>query len=551
VRQRGAIPGAAPSRGVALAGRVVAAAALVLAAGCSQTNRMVGFQGPGRGGSVPTADVTGPTAVARARAAIASGDFLAADMTLTEALAPPDSGKDDDKDKDEGGPTIRQNASTAELLVVRAELRIRQGRFPEAESDALTAMAMVPATPTAAEAATEEKKNPLTQRSIHIRLAQLYEDAGRDDDAEQHLAAARELCQADAALVEERQCDREREALVRIRVARGHYAEAEPLVLAEIAEVQAHYGADDIRLAVAMCNAAHFYARQGKYALSGPLYSRSFDLWRSSREEAFAEQQRAVAAGQPSPFDADFLRPRAGHLPFAAPCGLEDQPDLLYKIGKPSVAADAVRYQQQLWADDTEAGAAAIAALDADLARSADPLDVASARHAVAFVAERKGDAARAEQELRAVSEAYAAAWPSLATSERRYRAEDYLTALESLIEVLRSSRRFAEATALGDKAEEVASASVDAYDSLRLDTLLSEARTAREMRDPDKAEAAAGRYLDAIVSARGDRSADYAWALRTISYAYLLKDELDASQRMEMQAKAIWAKQDTVAPEF
>jgi hypothetical protein len=220
-------------------------------------------------------------------------------------------------------------------------------------------------------------------------------------------------------------------------------------------------------------------------------------------------------------------------------------------MGKPSVAADAVRYQQQLWADDTEAGAAAIAALDADIARGADPLDVASARHAVAFVAERKGDAARAEQELRAVAEAYAAAWPSLATSERRYRAEDYLTALESLIEVLRSSRRFAEATALGVRAEEVASTSVDAYDSLRLDTLLSEARTAREMRDPDKAEAAAGRYLDAIVTARGDRSADYAWALRTISYAYLLKDELDASQRMEMQAKAIWAKQDTFAPEF
>jgi hypothetical protein len=76
-------------------------------------------------------------------------------------------------------------------------------------------------------------------------------------------------------------------------------------------------------------------------------------------------------------------------------------------------------------------------------------------------------------------------------------------------------------------------------------------AKTYREMRDAGKAEAAAGRYLDAVVGARGDRSADYAWALRTISYAYLLGDELDASQRMEMQARAIWAKQAIVAPAF
>ena len=157
----------------------------------------------------------------------------------------------------------------------------------------------------------------------------------------------------------------------------------------------------------------------------------------------------------------------------------------------------------------------------------------------------------RAEQELRLVTEAYTAAWPNLPISQKRYIAGDYLEALESLIEILRGSQRFPEAIELGERAIQVADAAANAYDSLRLDTLLSQAITFREMRDAERAEAAAGRYLDAVVKARGDRSADYAWALRTISFAYLLREEVDASQRMEMQAKAIWAKQGAVAPEF
>ncbi|MFN2426245.1 MAG: hypothetical protein ABR587_07340 [Candidatus Binatia bacterium] len=498
-----------------------------------------------------------------ARNALAAGNLEAADAVLVPALAPVPSRRSGGSDS---GPAVRGSSSTADLLVLRAELRIRQGRYPEAESDALTAMALVPSTTSqipdqTAEApygpedgrdATADSPAPppramLTQRAIRIRMAQLYEDAGRDDAAEHHLEAARELCADDPAL----DCEFERAALVRIRLARGRYTEAEPLVLAGIADVQSRYGAYDIRLSIALCETARFYARQGKYALSGPLYARSFDLWKTARDEGVAEHNRALAAGQPSPFDLEFLTPRAGHAPFAAPCGLEDQSLLLYKLGKAGVAADALRYEQRLWAEDTAAGVSAVKNLDAILARGADPLDIAAARNAVAFVARKKGDNDRAEQELRPVVEAYGAAWPTMAVSDRRFHVKDYLGALENLIEILRSSRRFPEALALGERAQAVAAVDVDEYDSLRLDTLLSLAKTFREMRDATGALTSATRYLDAVVAARGDTSADYAWALRTISFAYLLRDELDASQRMEMQAKAIWARQNVVAPEF
>jgi hypothetical protein len=268
-------------------------------------------------------------------------------------------------------------------------------------------------------------------------------------------------------------------------------------------------------------------------------------------EEAATLQRRAIEAGQPSPFEAEFLRPRAGHMPFAAPCGLEDQSLILYKLGKAGIAADALRYEQQLWAADTQTGVDVVAYLDSLLHKNSDPLAIASARHAVAFAAQRKGDLARAEQELRLVTEAYAEAWPRLAIADRRYYVEDYLASLEELIEILRVSKRFAEALALGEQASRIAAEVVHENDSVRLDTLLSLAKTFREMRDADRAETSATTYLDAVVRARGDTSSDYAWALRTISYAYLLREELDASGRMEMQAKAIWAKQSIVAPEF
>lgn len=514
-------------------------------------------------------EASGPSPVDLGREALAAGNLEAAEAVLTPALTPKPS--DLEGAEAPAGPTILGTPLTAELLVLRAELRIRQGRYPEAESDALTAMALVPATPSAEPppspipygprdgrpGAEEDEPAPapprpsLTQRGIHLRLAQLYEDAGQDEQAERHLAASAELCRQDAALVEQRACELERRALVRIRIARGHYAEAEPLVLAEIQEVQALYGPDDLRLSFALCEAARFYARQGKYALSGPLFARSFILWKQVHEEARAEHERALAAGEPSPFSAEFLRPRPGHAPLAAPCGLEDQPLLLYKLGKAGVAADALRYEQKLWAADEQAGQQAVALVDELVARGADALDVASARHAVAFIARRKGDLVRAEQELRLVVDAYAAVWPTLSISDRRYHAQDCLAAIESLIELLRSSQRHNEAAALGERARDLAIAVVDPYDSVYLDTYLSLAKTFREMRDPARAEDAAGLYLDAVLRARGDESADYAWALRTISYAYLLRDELDASQRMEMQAKAIWAKQDVVAPEF
>lgn len=539
----------------------VAAGALACAAvaGC-------GGMGALRGASVEQPE--GPSPVQIARDALAAGNLVAAEAVLMPALTPKTTGGDGAPTT---GPVVLGTPMTADLLVLRAELRIRQGRFPEAESDALTAMALVPATPSAApppspipygprdgrpeseggEGAPEPQRTSLTQRGIHLRLAQIYEDLGQDDQAERHLESAGDLCGADAALVEQRACDLERRALVRIRMARGHYAEAEPLVLAEIQEVQALYGPDDLRLSFALCDAARFYARQGSYALSGPLFARSFSLWKQVHEDARAEHERALAAGQPSPFSPEFLRPRAGHTPFAAPCGLEDQPLLLYKLGKAGVAADALRYEQRLWAADEQAGVGAVTLVDELVASGADALDVASARHAVAFIARRKGDLVRAEQELRQVLDAYAAAWPSLSLSDRRFHAAEYLAALESMIELLRSSQRYNEALTLGERARDVAVAVVDPYDSVRLDTYLSLAKTFREMRDAARAEDAAGYYLDAVLRARGDESADYAWALRTISYAYLLGGELDASQRMEMQAKAIWAKQSIVAPEF
>ncbi len=545
------------NRAAGLAAGVLACA---VAAGCAVI-------GGSRGPSVE--ELRGPSAVELARQALAAGNLEAAEAALTPALTPKSS---DRKAADApSGPVVLGTPQTADLLVLRAELRIRQGRYPEAESDALTALALVPATPSAApppaptpygprddrpEAEQDETESgpprpSLTQRAIHLRLAQLYEDHGQDDQAEVHLEASAALCGEDAGLVEQRACDLERRALIRIRLARGRYAEAEPLVLSEIQEVQSLFGPDDLRLSFALCDAARFYARQGKYGLSGPLFTRSFILWKQVHEEARAEQERAIAAAEPGPFSAEFLRPRAGHAPFTAPCGLEDQPLLLYKLGKAGVAAEALRYEQQLWAAEQQAGVQAVALVDELAARGADALEVASARHAVAFIAQRKGDLVRAEQELRLVLDAYTAAWPTLSISDRRYHVQDCLAAIESLVELLRSSKRYNEAVTLGERARDLAAAVVDPYDSVRLDTYLSLTKTFREMRDPARAEDAAGFYLDAVLKARGDETADYAWALRTISYAYLLSGELDASQRMEMQAKAIWAKQNIVAPEF
>ncbi len=487
------------------------------------------------------------------RSALDAGDLPTADQTLTSALS--------DAPPVEPGKAYPERAS---LLLLKAELRLLQGLLAEAEAEAAAALALVPAStwpaepsPPAAEGAEAPQPPPAllrkepTQRSIHLRLSRLLEDAGRDDEAELHLGAARELCLANVALVEAGDCETERSALVRIRLARGHYAEAEPLVLAQISEVQARFGVYDLRLADAFCDVARFYCRQGKYALCSPLYARSFDLWKMAREEAFLEHARAVAAATPSPFGAEFLRPRAGHAPFAAPCGLDDQPALLYKLGKPETAAEAIAFERKLWAGDTEAGEAATAYANALMARGAAPLELASARHAVAYILLKKGELARAEEELRQVLAVYDAAWPTLAVSRRREWVRDYLTAIESLVELLRASRRFPEAIELGERAVAVAERDVDAYDSLRLDTLLSVATTFREMRDPLRTEEAAGRYLEAVVAARGDTAPDYAWALRTISFAYLLRDEIDASQRMEMQAKAIWAREAIVAPGF
>ena len=525
---------------------VALATAAVLSA-CSTTGVQPGADAP-------------PSQIELARTSIGAGNLSAAETLLTEALRPR-SGKARSIGDRASAEGVAQSAGTAELLLLRAEVRIRQGRHPEAESDALTAMALVPPTPVAeppappvstnADAAPPPRRAQVTQRSIHLRIAQLYEDVGHDSFAEHHILAARDLCKADPALVERHECERERKALVRIRIARGKWNDAEPLVLEGIADVQSRYGAEDIRLSVALCEAAKFYARQGSYALSGPLFARSFSLWKASHDEALGEHQRALAQNQPSPFDAEFVRPRAGYVIFAAPCGLDDQPALLYKLGMAGPAADAARYEQQLWAADATVGEMVVRNFDAVIARGAPPLDVAAARNAVAFVARKKGDVGRAEQELRLATDAYAAAWPGLPLSEKRFVAEDYLKALESLIEILRASQRFPEALTLSQRAIDVAGETTDSYDSVRLDTLLSQAITYREQRDVEKAEAAAGRYLDAVVKARGDRSADYAWALRTISFAYLLGEALDASSRMEMQAKAIWAKQGAVAPEF
>lgn len=529
-------------------------AAVMTFGGCSIVNRLGGGAGA----------TEGPDAASVARSALAAGDLEAADSAIQSALA-----LEATRTKSTKTGTQADEAATAALHVLRMELRVRQGRYPEAESDALTAMALVPATLSpAARAATappaadggrpQDSAKPaapphaaLDQRGIHLRLANLYEDDGHDDWAEHHLIAGHKLCVSDPDLTERRDCELERDALIRIRMARGEYIRAEPLVLGEIADVQSRYGADDLLLSLALCHASEFYARQGKYWLSSPLYARSLQIWQGSHEDAAAEYKRARAAGERTPFDGSTLVPRAGNAPFSIPCGLQDQPAIFYKLGMAGVAADAIRYEQQLWAGETEAGAAAVAYVDALTARGADPLDIASARHAVAFAAQRKGDLNRAELELRKVVETYAAAWPTLPVSERRYRSADYLRSLESLIELLRSSRRFAEATDFGTGAMQVADSAVNAYDSLRLDTLLSEAKTFREMRDAERAEAAAARYLEAIVQARGDTSADYAWALRTLSFAYLLREEIDASQRMEMQAQAIWAKHSVAAPAF
>lgn len=486
------------------------------------------------------------TPAEKARRALDAGDLAAASSELEGALAAPaaTSGGPPAAAADAGAPyadaagpaIVAIDAERARLLALRAELQVRSARYAEASRDAelaSTALALRDA------------------RALHLRLARLFEDARRDDEAELHLERARDLCAGDDELVAEGACDEEREALVRIRMARGRYAEAEPLVLAEIADVQARYGSYDLRLARAFCRVASFYCRQGKYVLCAPLFARSFDLWKTLRDDAYAEMQRALSAGEANPFDEEFLRPRAGNAPFAAPCGLEEQPAILYKIGKPEAAAEAAAFENRLWKSDGEAAQRAVNYLALLQARGAPPLELAPAHHAVAFIAVKKGDFARAEEELRSALAIYDLTWTAAPVSTRREIVADYLGAMERLVAVLRASGRLAEAAALGTRAAAIAAETVDAYDALHLDTLLSLVVTYREMRDPALAEDAAVRYLDAVVAARGDQQSDYAWALRNLSFVYLMRDDLDASARMEMQAKAIWKKQGVMAAAF
>jgi len=511
---------------VSLRGKSFVALALVILAGCE--GFIVPMQPPPP--KVPKEEkATGP-AFDRVDKALLDGDLVAAEQILTEALGPPPA---------EGE---QLSAQRAELLGLAAELRIRQGRFDDAARNAVRALPALPPTGT---------PSIKTQRGLHLRLAEAYENAGRDADAVTHVIGARDLCRNDADLLAKDGCEIERAALLRIYTATGRYGEAEPLVLERIADVQARVGSNDLRMSNAFCEAADFYCRQGKYSLCGPLYVRSFDIWKTFRDDALAEHRRALETNQSSPFDADFTRIKARHAPFTAPCGLHDQPSILYKLGKAEVAAQAIDYERRLWTADTEVAPRAMETLGALTASGKDGVELALANETLGFIHFKRGDYPNALVYYTQARTRMAGLWPTMQRAMRRVIVRSYLDTLENMQAIARAEGRFADAVTLGREAIDVAEQEVDAKDALRLDTVNLLAITYREMRDLGRAEEYSVRYLNDVQAARGTSNPDYAWALRNLSFVALLQDQLQRSDQLERQAKAVWVKNVVVAPEF
>lgn len=508
-----------------LRGFLPAAAALAVALGLTGCPPFIQPL-PGPGDDLPAQK----PAQAAARA-IAADDLAGAEQILAKALS------------DRSDPRPSPDPESAELLATAARLRIRQQLYPEAERDAARALEAAPATGPLSELT--------SQRAIHYRIAEAYEDAGRDDDAVTHLGEARTLCLADAALAESDACENERAGLVRILLAKGRYPDAEPLILGRVADVQAHNGVYDLRLADVLAEAASFYCRQGQYQLCGPLYARSFDIWKNFRDDAVAEHRKAIEAGLESPFGADFLRIRARHALFTAPTGLDEQGPTLYKLGKPDEAAAAMSYERRLWEADDEVGPRAMDALNAIVAAGREGAELALAQEAVGYVYFKRGDYTHAEEHYRQALTRMEALWPSLSVPLQRRLVRDYLDILATLVLIDRAADRYGEAIDFGKRALELAQQQLDARDALRLDTIAGLATSFREVRDIAKAEEFAVRYLDAVAAARGSDHPDYAWALRNLAYVYLLRDAIERSQSLEAEARMIWTRHPAIAPEF
>ncbi|HYC53442.1 MAG TPA: hypothetical protein VEL28_00680 [Candidatus Binatia bacterium] len=462
--------------------------------------------------------------------ALEVNDLARAEQILAEALGPaPAEGE-------------ALSLERAQLLGLAAELRIRQGRFEDGARNAVRALPLLPPTGT---------PSIKTQRGLHLRLAEAYENAGRDGDAVTHLLASRDICRSDAALPSTDACEVERKALFRIYIATGRYSDAEPLVLERISEVQARAGSNTLRMSEALCGAADFYCRQGKYALCGPLYARSIDIWKTFRDDALAEHRRALETNQPSPFDADFTRIRARHAPFTVPCGLHEQASILYKLGKPEVAAQAIDFERRLWTADAEVAPRAMETLGALTAAAREGIELALANETLGFIHFKRGDYPNALVYYTQARTRLASSWPTTQRAMRRVIIGSYLDILENMQTIARAEGRFADAVLLGREAIDVAAQEVDAKDALRLDTISLLATTYREMRDLGRAEEFAVRYMNDIQAARGTSNPDYAWALRNLSFVALLQDQIPRSDQLEKQAKAIWVKNVVVAPEF
>lgn len=515
-------PAATDARRPSLVSAAISLAVALALCGCE------GFlkPAPPRADNVPPEDPA--TAAARA---LAADDLAGAEQILQRALA-----------EHQDTPRVADPKMT-ELWTTAARLRIRQQLYPEAERDVLRALS------------TAQAVGPLaqltSQRAVHYRIAEAYEDAGRDDDAVTHLRQAHEMCLADAALAESDACESERAALVRIYMATGRYPDAEPLVLGRIADVQAHNGSYDLRLADALADAASFYLRQGQYELSGPLYTRAFSIWKNFRDDALTEHRKAVAAGIESPYGPEFVRVRARHVPFSAPVGLDDQAPTLYKLGKPEAAAAAINYERRLWELDEQAGPEAMNALNATVAAGRDGAELALDQEAVGYVYFKRGDYQHAEEHYRQALSVMQNLWPSLTISQRRRLLRDYLDILGALVVIDRSLQHYGEAVDYGKRQLELAEALLDPRDGLRLDTIASLATSYREAHDIPKAQEYSTRYMDAVTDARGSDHPDYAWALRNLAFVYLMQDAIDRSQSLEAEARRIWASHSIAAPDL
>ena len=495
LEQTGNLTAAARSRSRGRGLHAMAALLLVVTAGtgCSSIQSAEGFFTFGGG--------RGPTGEAAADTAMAAGDFEAAEAALAPMLS------------ERGGRLTPGDREAIRLLVKLGEIRIRGGKFNEAEE--ATTRALVLAAPVGA------ADEPTSQRGARYHLGRVYESVRADDRAEEQYLQALDLCKTDPHFTSAARCNVERRALIRLYVAGGRFSQAESTILEALSAVQAATGAHDIRLAFALADVANFYDRQGKYQLAQPLYSRAADLWRNFREEAYEAYQNALAAGLPSPVDDTFARLRPHDFLFTAPPDLADSPAMMLRLGRVEDAAQLLADERAFWSADATVLAVAARELDYVAETAHDSTAHVSALQTLGYAYYKKGMYASAERNYRQALVLVGALWPKLDGVERREMSETQLALYRTLASITRANGRYEEAVEFLEYARQLSLRAFDRGDARYLDTLIEMTTVQRERGELLAAEELLDNYLSEVATARGTDHPDYAYGLRNKAYLW------------------------------